>query len=83
MWTQKSKKKWCENCYIWNPSKCGLTYMISHWFAKSKFDSYDSLPPEKTFTLRYVILIIKSVFNKNNNHYYYNIVLDKCSNKKM
>ena len=40
-----------------------------HNYAKIKTDSYDS----------YVIILIKSVFNKNQNRYYYNILLEKSS----
>ena len=43
-----------------------------------KFDSYDSLPPEKMLTLRNVIILIKSVFNKDKNRYYYTC-LEECS----
>ena len=39
-------------------------------------DSYDSLPPEKTLTF-HVIILLKSVFNKDKNNYYYNIFLEK------
>ena len=39
--------------------------------AKIKVDSCDSLPSEKTMKL------IKSVFNKDENNYYYNIFLEK------
>ena len=44
-----------------------------------KFHSYHSLPIEKTMTLHNVIIIIKSVLNKDKNHYYYNMFLEKCS----
>ena len=40
--------------------KSGITYIFSHYFAKIKVDSYDSLPIEKTTTLN-VIILIKSV----------------------
>ena len=43
-------------------------------------DSHDSLPLEKILTLHNVIILIKSVLNKNQNHHYYNIFLEKCSN---
>ena len=56
-------------------------YIISHNYTKIKVHSYDSLPLEKTFTLHNVIVPIKSVFNKNQNHYYYNIYLEKCSHQ--
>ena len=42
-------------------------------------DSSDSLPSEKTLTLHIVLILIKSVFDKNQNHYYYNIFLKKSS----
>ena len=32
-----------------------------------------------TFALHNFMTFIKSVFNKNQNHYYYNIFLEKCS----
>ena len=53
--------------------------MLFHNYAKIKIDSYDSLPLEKALTLHNVIILIKSVFNKDQNHYYYNIFLEKCS----
>ena len=40
-----------------------------------------SLFLEKTLTFRNVIILIKPVFNQNQNHYYYNIFLEKCSYK--
>ena len=58
--------------------KSGITYIFSHYFAKIKVDSYDSLPIEKTLTLYYVIILIKSVLNKDKNHYYCKTILEKC-----
>ena len=55
--------------------KSGITYVISHNYARIKTDSFDSLPLEKTLNLHYVIILIKSVFNKNQNHYHYNTFL--------
>ena len=55
--------------------KSGITYVISHNYARIKTDSFDSLPLEKTLNLHYVIRLIKSVFNKNQNHYHYNTFL--------
>ena len=52
---------------------------FSHYFAKIKVDSYDSLPIEKTLTFYNVIILIKSVLNKDKNHYYYRIIIEKCS----
>ena len=45
---------------------------------KSKIDSYDSLPLEKILVLHNVIILIKSVLNKDQNPYYYNIFLEEC-----
>ena len=45
---------------------------------KLKF-SYDSLSLEKTLTLHNVIIFIKSVFNKYQNHNYFNIFIEKCT----
>ena len=41
-----------------------------------KVDSYDSLPLGKTTTLHNVIILINSVFNRNQNNYYCNIFLE-------
>ena len=51
--------------------KIGITYVISHNYERIKADSCDSLPN--------VMIRIKSVFNKNQNHYYYNIFLGEYS----
>ena len=59
--------------------KNGLTYIFSHKNAKIKVNSYDSLPLEETLTFHNVIIFIKSVFNKDQNQYYCNIFLEKCS----
>ena len=50
--------------------KSGITYIFSHYFAKIKVDSYDFLPIEKILTLYNVIMHIKTVLNKDKNHYY-------------
>ena len=57
--------------------KIDITYVISHNYARVKTDSYDSLPLEKTLTLRNVIIFIRSVFDKDQNRYYYNIFSGK------
>ena len=56
--------------------KSGITCIISHNCARIKIDLYDSLPLEKFHN---VIIFIKPVFNKDQNHYNYNIFLEKCS----
>ena len=57
--------------------KKGLTYSINHSLAKIRIDSYNSLPIEKILTFHNVIIHIKSVVNKNENSYYYDIFLGK------
>ena len=56
-----------------------ITYIFSHYFSKIKVGSYDSLPTEKGLTLHNVINLIKLFVNKDKNHYYYEIILEKCS----
>ena len=58
--------------------KSGITYSISLYFAKIKVDSYDSLPIVKALTFNNVVMLAKPVLNKDRNHYYYEILLEKC-----
>ena len=44
-------------------------HTLSHYYAKIKDISYDSMPVEKILTLYNVIILIKSVLNKDKNHY--------------
>ena len=48
--------------------KCDMTYIFSHYFAKIKVDSYDSLIIEIGLTL-HVIILIKTVLNEDKYHY--------------
>ena len=50
--------------------KSGITHIFSHYFAKMKVDSYDYLPIEKILTLHNVVIHIKSVINKDKNHFF-------------
>ena len=61
-------KKWCH-----------ISFLLL--LRKIKVDSYDSLSIEKTLALHNVIIHIKSFLNKDQNHYYYNIFLEKYSKK--
>ena len=45
--------------------KSGIPYIISHNYATTKVDSYDFLLLEKAMTLRNVIILVKSVWNKD------------------
>ena len=52
---------------------------FSYSYASIKVDSDDNLPLEETLNLHNIIIFINLAFNKNKNHYYYNIFLEKCS----
>ena len=53
--------------------KGSITDNINHNFGKIRIDSYNSLPIEKILTFHNVIILIKSVVNKNKNNHYYNV----------
>ena len=59
--------------------RSGITYVFSNNYARIKVESHGSLPLEKILTLHNVIMLSKSVFNKNQNHCNYNIFLEKFS----
>ena len=48
--------------------KSAITYVYSYNDDIIKIDSYVSLPLERTWILDNVIILIQSVFNKNQNH---------------
>ena len=72
-------KKWLDTIRYLIGVTSGITYIFSHNYAKIKVDSHDSLPIEKASTLHIVIICIKSFLNEDQNHYYYNKFLEKCS----
>ena len=54
-------------------------YVFCHIYAKIKIASYYYLFKKKhCYIYTYVIIHIKSVFKKNQNHYCYNTFLEKC-----
>ena len=57
--------------------KISITNIFSHYFAKIKVGSYDSSSKEKILTLYNVIILIKSVLNKDKSHYYYKDIFRK------
>ena len=69
----------CLICLI--SEKNGITDSINQNFARIRIDSYNSLPIEKVLSFHDVIMLIKSVVNKNENNCYYKIFLEKCSYK--
>ena len=48
--------------------KSGITYAMSHNYAKNKVDLYDSMSLEKTIIFHNAIILVKSVFNKDKNN---------------
>ena len=72
-----SFNKICDKIKYLISKKSGATNSIKHNFRKITLDSYNSLPIEKMLTFHNIKTLIKSVFNKNKNKYYYNIFLGK------
>ena len=60
----------------------GTVSSINHNSARIRIDSDNSLPIEKIMTFHNVIILIKSVVNKNKNDYFCNIFLEKGSYKE-
>ena len=60
--------------------KSSITDNINHKFGKIKVDSYNSLPIQKILIFHNMVILIKSVVNKNKNEYYY-MFLEKSSYK--
>ena len=73
--------KICDKINYLISKKSGIADSINHNFGKIRIDSHNSLPNEKILTFHNVIILIKSVVNKNKNEYYYNIFLEKGSHK--
>ena len=73
--------KICDKIKYLISKKGGIRDSINHNFAKIRIDSYDSLPIENMLTFHNVIILIKSVVNRNKNEYYYNAFLEKYSYK--
>ena len=67
----------CDKIKYLISEKRGITDSVDHNFARIRIDSFDSLPFKKVLlSFRNVIILIKSVVNKNIN-YYYNMLLEK------
>lgn len=56
-----------------------ISDLYSYKYTKIKINSDDDIPLGKTETMHNVIISIKSVLNKNYNHYFYIAFLVKCS----
>ena len=73
--------KICDMIKYLISKKTGITNSVNHNFGKIRIDSYNSVPIKKILTFHNVIILIKSVVNRNKNKYYYNIFLEKGSYK--
>ena len=69
--------KICDKIKYLISNQSGITNNVNHNFGKIRIDSYNYLPIKKILTLHNVIMLIKPVFDKNKNKYYYNIFLEK------
>ena len=52
-----------------------------HKYTKIKINSDNDLPLEKTLNMNNVVILVKSIFSKNQNHCYYQQFLEICSYK--
>ena len=59
----------CDSIKYLISEKSGITDNFNHNFARIRIDSNNSLPNEKVLTFHNVVIVIKSVVNKNLNNY--------------
>ena len=57
--------------------KTGIIDSVNHNFRRIRIDSYNSLSIEKISTFHNVIILIKSVVDKNKNYYFTNTFSEK------
>ena len=76
--SKKHKAIYNRNRYLVS-QESDITHIFSNYFGRIKVDSYDFFPMERILTLHNVIILLKSVLNKDKDHYYYYIFLEKCS----
>ena len=69
----------CDTIKYLISKKSGITDNINRNFRKIRINSYNSLAIEKRLIFHNVTILIKSVVNKNNNNYYFNIFSEKGS----
>ena len=63
-------KKICDKIEHPLSERSGIADSINHIFARIRIDLYNSFPTEKILTFYNVVILIKSVVNKNKNEYY-------------
>ena len=69
---------------VCNHKYTNISDVYNHKYTKIKINSDDDLPLEigiKILNMYNVVVLIKSIFNKYHNHYYYQKFLEKCSYK--
>ena len=71
--------KTCDKIKYFISEKSGITDSINHNFGRTRIDWYNSLPNRKILTFHNVIILIKSVVNKNKNEFCYKIFSEKGS----
>ena len=64
--------KICDKSKYLTSEKSDITDSVNHNFGEIRIDSYNSLPTEKILTFHNVMILIKSVVNKNKNEYIWN-----------
>ena len=62
--------------------KSNILDAYSRKYKKTKFNSNDDLPLQKTLNMQNAVILIKFILNKKHNHYYHETFLGKCSNKQ-
>ena len=61
--------------------KSNMLDVYYHKYTKIKINSDNGLALEKPLNMRNVVILVKSIFNKNRNHFYYQIFLEIYSYK--
>ena len=69
--------KICDNIKYLISEKRGIADSINHNSGEIRIDSFNYLPIEKILTFDNVIILIKSVVEKNKYNYYCNTFLEK------
>ena len=57
--------------------KSNISGIYTHNYTKTKINSDDDFPIEKTITMHNVIMLIKFAYNENHNHSYYKLFFKK------
>ena len=73
--------KICDNIKYLISEKRGIANSINHNFEEIRIDWFNYLPTEKILTFDNVIILIKSVVEKNKYNYYCNTFLEKGLHK--